>query len=414
MPVTMKKSTKIILFSAYFVTLLWSASSFAPAHVPNAQIMSSKNLNPNKLMKFGLSSRSARRRNAKMNSNMKTKTNTNTQLSLSLEDLVYNAQSTASSLATSSLYSASSPASLVVLYFAGLLTSFSPCSLGLLPLTISYISSAAGEREDKEVFLPTVAFAAGLAMVFCGLGLSVSFLGGVFGSSSSNGGDSVLGALALASVSSGISIAMGLQLLELVNLPLPSLEFGPFAEEQNQSQRGRSPENECTDTSCPMPSPSPAAVALGESSNISFGDGGNIVVMQQESSSPITNDGTVAQSVTSNSSSSSSTSALFRTFLLGGSSALVASPCATPVLTSILGFVAASQDPVLGAALLLIYTVGYSTPLLIVGASGGQALVNLQMAADNGEDTMVGKIGQWVNPITASVLVYFGDRKSVV
>ena len=36
---------------------------------------------------------------------------------------------------------------------------------------------------------------------------------------------------------------------------------------------------------------------------------------------------------------------LFRTFLLGGSSALVASPCATPVLTSILAYVAGNSDP---------------------------------------------------------------------
>ena len=57
---------------------------------------------------------------------------------------------------------------------------------------------------------------------------------------------------------------------------------------------------------------------------------------------------------------------------------MVASPCATPVLTSILGFVAAAQDPALGAILLFTYTVGYSTPLLVIAASGGQALVNLQ------------------------------------
>merc|ERR1711974_11315 len=66
---------------------------------------------------------------------------------------------------------------------------------------------------------------------------------------------------------------------------------------------------------------------------------------------------------------------LFRTFLLGGSSALVASPCATPVLTSILAFVASSSNPFLGGFLLLFYTLGYSTPLLVTAATGGKALI---------------------------------------
>ncbi|KAK9170121.1 hypothetical protein Syun_002261 [Stephania yunnanensis] len=39
--------------------------------------------------------------------------------------------------------------------------------------------------------------------------------------------------------------------------------------------------------------------------------------------------------------------------------ALAASPCSTPVLASILGYVAASRDPVIGGRLLLTYTTGY-------------------------------------------------------
>jgi len=255
-----------------------------------------------------------------------------------MEDLIYQAQSTAATIATESINSPSmSVSSLALLYFAGLLTSFSPCAMGLLPLTVSYISNAAGEREDKAVFLPTVAFALGLAAVFCGLGLSVSMLGGVFGSS---GNQNFLGAFILGSLSGGISISMGLQLLDLVRLPLPSLDFGDFA--------------------------------------------------------------------TSGSGNNGGSSALFRTFLLGGSSALVASPCATPVLTSILAFVAANRDPVLGSILLFTYTVGYSTPLLVVGASGGQALANAQAAAMSEENSVLGVLGNLVNPLIASILIWYG------
>ena len=88
-----------------------------------------------------------------------------------IEELIFSVQSSASDLISSRSFAEAGPASLAVLYFAGLLTSFSPCSLGLLPLTLSYISTAAGERSDKSSFLPTLAFAAGLAVIFCGFGL---------------------------------------------------------------------------------------------------------------------------------------------------------------------------------------------------------------------------------------------------
>ena len=99
---------------------------------------------------------------------------------------------------------------------------------------------------------------------------------------------------------------------------------------------------------------------------------------------------------------------LFRTFLLGGSSALVASPCATPVLTSILAFVANSSNPILGALLLFFYTVGYSTPLLITAATGGQALVKIQQLG--GKDNLYGKIAPWVTPFTAGILLWYGTN----
>ena len=308
---------------------------------------------------------------------------------LNMEDLIYKAQSTASSLADSTLTmktdspaSATSASSLAVLYFAGLLTSFSPCSLGLLPLTVSYISNAAGEREDKAVFLPTVAFACGLAAVFCGLGLSVSLLGGVFGSTNS-GGDNFWATFALAAFSSGISIAMGLQLLDLVNLPLPNLEFAEFSSSLVSGASG---------------------VEQDLSSEIDIDEDGNIIMKEPPTPSIPTSGG----------ASGGASSALFRTFLLGGSSALVASPCATPVLTSILAFVAANRDPALGGILLLTYTIGYSTPLLVVGASGGQALANAQVASMSEEESVFGKIGALVNPITASILIWYGTNGFLV
>jgi len=288
---------------------------------------------------------------------------------------------------------------------------------------MSYISNAADQRQDKTVILPTLAFASGLASVFCTLGLISSLVGGVFGSSTGSAGagaseslsfSSIWGTFLLASLSSGISIAMGLQLLELIQLPLPSLDFALQNNETNNggikgiTTRSSSSVNVnamgavgggdvvCNDTVC-----------YNGSSEISFDEEGNIVYIPP-STTPIT---TTTNTPATTTSTNDNVNSFFRTFLLGGSSALVASPCATPVLTSILAFVATSQDPILGATLLFTYTIGYSTPLLVVAASGGQALVNLQNNGGSGDKSwMMTRLGQWVNPLTASVLIWYGTN----
>eukprot|EP00560_Eucampia_antarctica_P008261 CAMPEP_0197824152 /NCGR_PEP_ID=MMETSP1437-20131217/1459_1 /TAXON_ID=49252 ORGANISM="Eucampia antarctica, Strain CCMP1452" /NCGR_SAMPLE_ID=MMETSP1437 /ASSEMBLY_ACC=CAM_ASM_001096 /LENGTH=295 /DNA_ID=CAMNT_0043423685 /DNA_START=213 /DNA_END=1100 /DNA_ORIENTATION=+ len=261
---------------------------------------------------------------------------------MNIEDLLFAAQTTASDMASSvtSTSGGGGLGSLGVLYVAGLFTSFSPCSLGLLPLTMSYISSATGEREDKTALLPTIAYAAGLSSVFCGLGLSVALVGkSVFGSS---GGGASYGT----AVASSVAILMGCQLLNFLSLPLPSIELD-------------------------IP-------------------GGN-----------------------DDDDNKSSSNKLLEIFLLGGSSALVASPCATPVLTTLLAYVAASDtsnnNVTFGALLLLFYTFGYTTPLLLVGATGGQLLANLSNMSTQ-ESSPLAIIGRSVTPITASILIWTGTN----
>lgn len=269
----------------------------------------------------------------------------------SFEDFVINAQTAASSLASTSLQDPSNLlSSIPVIYGAGLLTSVSPCVWGLLPLTISYISTAAGEREDKGTALPTLAFALGLASVFCSLGLLAASVGGaVYGNT---GGTSIFLPLA----SNSICCLMGLQLLDLVTLSLPSLQS---------------------------------------------------VNVKKSSDDPILIDG--KGNILASGNSGDSQGSLFRTFLLGGSSALVASPCATPVLTSILAYVAGSSDPFLGAVLLLFYTLGYSTPLLLTAASGGAALMKLKELGED-DKSAYGKIAPLVTPFTAGILLWYGTN----
>ncbi|CAN0235268.1 unnamed protein product, partial [Ectocarpus fasciculatus] len=125
----------------------------------------------------------------------------------------------------------------------------------------------------------------GLATVLSVLGLSATYAGKVMGSSAFGTG---LGATVLPLAASAFAVAMGLNVLELVQLNFPSFEGG-------------------LDYMTSLPKNA-------------------------------------------------------RAYLLGASSALVASPCCTPVLASILGFIATSQDPALGLVLLLTYSAGYTTP----------------------------------------------------
>jgi cytochrome c-type biogenesis protein len=261
---------------------------------------------------------------------------TGTRLHLAWDDIVYQAQSAASTLAAGSLDATSESwlTGLPVLYAAGLLTSVSPCVWGLLPVTLSSISMASMERDDQSTTLPTLAFAGGLALVFCSLGVAAAQLGGLFGFHS---------AVWLNVVSNGICLIMGLRMLEVVNIPLPS--FG-FAQTSNE----------------------PVLIdAKGQ-------------VMSKQKQGGLT-----------------------RTFILGASSAIVASPCATPVLTSVLGYCAQSQSGLLGALFLLSYTIGYATPLLLVAWSGGRVLTRLQSSSYS-------MVAPWVTPITAGILVAYGTR----
>lgn len=273
---------------------------------------------------------------------------------MSYEDIMFNAQTTASSMASVSLGDPTNLVSSVpIMYGAGLLTAFSPCVWGLLPLTISYISTAAGEREDKEIILPTLSFAFGLASVFCSLGLIAATFGGVVYGNSGNTN------ILLPIFSNAICCVMGFQLLELIDIPLPALNSSPAAKQSDEP--------------------------------ILISGSGKIISTEDESSKKGGEQGS-----------------LFRTFLLGGSSALVASPCATPVLTSILAFVASSSNPLLGGFLLLFYTLGYSTPLLVTAATGGRALVGLKELGGKEETSVYGKIAPWVTPFTAGILLWYG------
>ena len=78
--------------------------------------------------------------------------------------------------------------------------------------------------------------------------------------------------------------------------------------------------------------------------------------------------------------------------------ALAASPCSTPVLATLLAYVAAGKDPLVGGSLLLAYTCGYVAPLLAAATVTGatQRLMELR------------QYSRWVPPASGAMLVAGG------
>jgi cytochrome c-type biogenesis protein len=87
-----------------------------------------------------------------------------------------------------------------------------------------------------------------------------------------------------------------------------------------------------------------------------------------------------------------------RAYSLGLAFGLVASPCSTPVLITLLGWVSTSGNLWLGTALLLAYAVGYVTPLFVAGSFMASVKRLLELRQWSG----------WITPLSGAVLISFG------
>jgi cytochrome c-type biogenesis protein len=87
-----------------------------------------------------------------------------------------------------------------------------------------------------------------------------------------------------------------------------------------------------------------------------------------------------------------------KSYLLGLTFGLVASPCSTPVLATLLAWVGERGDPLLGASLLLAYTVGYVAPLMLAGI----------FTASIKQILALRRWSSWITPASGVLLVGFG------
>jgi cytochrome c-type biogenesis protein len=87
-----------------------------------------------------------------------------------------------------------------------------------------------------------------------------------------------------------------------------------------------------------------------------------------------------------------------RSYLMGLTFGLVASPCSTPVLATLLTWVAATQNLVVGGGLLLSYTGGYVMPLIVAGTFTATIKKLLELR----------HWSSWINPTSGVLLIGFG------
>ncbi|KAJ1474919.1 cytochrome c assembly protein, partial [Baffinella frigidus] len=111
---------------------------------------------------------------------------------------------------------------------------------------------------------------------------------------------------------------------------------------------------------------------------------------------------------------------LLKAFAFGASSALVASPCATPVLASLLAFVSSNKvDPTAGAALLFAYSTGYTAPVLAAGVATGSLKYTAPiLAAGVATGSLKSLLSlkssfRWVTPVSGAVLVAYGTYSAL-
>lgn len=174
-----------------------------------------------------------------------------------------------------------------IVFWGGVLVSFTPCLYPVLPLTAGCIAGANVRGGRWSGFLLSLVYVAGLAVTYCALGVAAALSGTYFGQIQNHPAVFLLVANML--------VFFALAMMDII--PLPGLGF--------QIQPVGRPRN------------------------------------------------------------------LGAVFVMGVTSGLVVGPCTAPVLATLLLYVAAKQNILHGVSLLLVFSYGVGTSLILVGTFSG-------------------------------------------
>ena len=102
---------------------------------------------------------------------------------------------------------------LIISFFGGILSSISPCSIGVLPLIVGYVGGY-GDSDKFKTFIQMCSFVFGLGIVLSVIGVICALTGNVFAS---------VGGAYWVLIIASLILVMGLNLLGLVEIPMPSI-----------------------------------------------------------------------------------------------------------------------------------------------------------------------------------------------
>lgn len=216
-----------------------------------------------------------------------------------------------------------------IAYFGGVISSLTPCVYPMIPITVSVVggmnSTGTSKRSWHEVSIRSLVYVSGMSVTYSFLGVLAGLTGKVFGSFTN---------------SAGWYFGLGLVMTATALIMLDVIPFDPISwwnsikhkfQTLKKHLRHRHGHHN-------KGSHSTAHTAGGAASSDPF----------------------VRKEMT-----------LFGAFMLGASSGFIAAPCTTPVLTSILAYIAKTQSIGLGLLLMFAFSAGLGTLLLIIAAFTG-------------------------------------------
>jgi thiol:disulfide interchange protein DsbD len=106
---------------------------------------------------------------------------------------------------------------LTVVFWAGVLTSLTPCVYPMIPVTVTYIGGAAAGRRRRAITLSSV-YVLGMTLVYSALGVVTALLGKTFGRFTYN--PWVYGAVG------ALIVLFGVFMLDILTIPVPRFFSG--------------------------------------------------------------------------------------------------------------------------------------------------------------------------------------------